>query len=126
LLKTNDLTVTAQRHGWLQFIPDLSPLFHRAWFSPEEYDQLYKATRKRAENPPKARWKWQCEQLHAKNCRTSVEMIEKFYAAHIKNMIDAAAVNVRRAAIPAASQERPNGRSPKGAANAKRPRIRRK
>jgi hypothetical protein len=32
----------------------------------------------------------------AKNCRTSVEMIEKFYAAHIKNTIDTAAVNVRR------------------------------
>ena len=32
----------------------------------------------------------------AKNCRTSVEMIEKYYAAHIKNMINAAKVNVRR------------------------------
>jgi len=32
----------------------------------------------------------------AKNCRTSVEMIEKFYAAHIKNMLDAAAINVMR------------------------------
>jgi hypothetical protein len=32
----------------------------------------------------------------AKNCRTSVEMIEKFYATHIKHMIDASAVNVRR------------------------------
>lgn len=32
----------------------------------------------------------------AKNCRTSVEMIEKHYAAHLKNSIDAAAVNVRR------------------------------
>lgn len=32
----------------------------------------------------------------AKNCRTSVEMIEKHYAAHIKNAIDASAVNVRR------------------------------
>ncbi len=31
----------------------------------------------------------------AKNCRTSVEMIEKHYAAHIKNTIDAAAINVR-------------------------------
>jgi integrase len=30
----------------------------------------------------------------AKNCRTSVEMIEKFYAAHIKTTIDASAVNV--------------------------------
>jgi integrase len=32
----------------------------------------------------------------AKNCRTSVEMIEKYYAAHIKNMLDASAINVRR------------------------------
>lgn len=32
----------------------------------------------------------------AKNCRTSVEMIEKFYAAHIKNTLDASAINVRR------------------------------
>lgn len=32
----------------------------------------------------------------AKNCRTSVEMIEKYYASHIKNMLDAAAINVRR------------------------------
>jgi integrase len=32
----------------------------------------------------------------AKNCRTSVEMIEKFYAAHIKNALDAAAINVLR------------------------------
>lgn len=32
----------------------------------------------------------------AKNCRTSVEMIEKHYAAHIKDMIDASAINKRR------------------------------
>jgi integrase len=32
----------------------------------------------------------------AKNCRTSVEMIEKFYAAHIKNRLDAAAINTMR------------------------------
>lgn len=32
----------------------------------------------------------------AKNCRTSVEMIEKYYAAHIKNRLDAAAINVMR------------------------------
>lgn len=32
----------------------------------------------------------------AKNCRTSVEMIEKYYASHIKNTLDAAAINVRR------------------------------
>ena len=33
----------------------------------------------------------------AKNCRTSVEMIEKFYGRHLKNNIDATAVNVRKA-----------------------------
>jgi integrase len=32
----------------------------------------------------------------AKNCRTSVEMIEKYYASHIKNMLDASAINVMR------------------------------
>ena len=32
----------------------------------------------------------------AKNCRTSVEMIEKYYATHIKTSLDAAAINVRR------------------------------
>ncbi|HEX2837339.1 MAG TPA: hypothetical protein VHN77_04330 [Phycisphaerales bacterium] len=32
----------------------------------------------------------------AKNCRTSVEMIEKHYAVHLKNTLDAAAINVRR------------------------------
>jgi integrase len=48
----------------------------------------------------------------AKNCRTSVEMIEKFYAAHIKNMIDAAAVNVRR--------QPPKDTPPKRKASAKR------
>jgi len=219
---------TAHRHGWVQFVPDLSPPFrtqtkitHRAWFSPEEYRQLYEATRKRAAQPLRERWKWASEQLHdyvlfmantglrpdesarleyrdvkivddepsgetileievrgkrgvgyckstsgavrpyqrlvrrntpkptdrlfpsthrelfntilneldlkldrdgnrrtayslrhtyiclrlmegadiyqiAKNCRTSVEMIEKYYAAHIKTSIDAAAVNVRK------------------------------
>jgi integrase len=32
----------------------------------------------------------------AKNCRTSVEMIEKHYAAHLKNTLDAAAINVKK------------------------------
>ena len=42
----------------------------------------------------------------AKNCRTSVEMIEKYYASHIKNMLDASAINVRRQ-----SQRRPRKRT---------------
>ena len=261
---------TAERHGWLTYVPDLSPPYkssgkisHRAWFSPEEYKQLYEATRQRANDPPKPRWQWAYDQLHdfvlfmvntglrpdearrlefrdveivkdagtnetileisvrgkrgvgycksmpgavypferlrkrrrpaegggrrhrsptkkggvvvaddrlpgptdrlfpethrelfntildeqgmrkdregnhrtayslrhtyicmrlmegadiyqvAKNCRTSVEMIEKYYAAHIKNMIDASAINVRR--------QRSDERAPQHGANEKRP-----
>jgi integrase len=62
---------TANRHGWLPFLPDLSPPYktsgkisHRAWFSPEEYKRLYTATRERARKPKKPRWKKACEQLH--------------------------------------------------------------
>ncbi len=43
----------------------------------------------------------------AKNCRTSVEMIEKFYASHIKNTLDAASINVRR------PKPAPRGRHPR-------------
>jgi integrase len=32
----------------------------------------------------------------AKNCRTSVEMIEKYYASHIKTRLDTAAINIKR------------------------------
>lgn len=219
---------TANRHGWLPYLPDLSAPYktsgkitHRAWFSPAEYKRLYEATRERAKNPKKERWRTACENLHdcvlfmvntglrpdealrleyrdvaietdeatreriliievrgkrgvgycksmpgavqpfrrlkernkgqptdplfpslqrelfndilkeldlkadregqprtfyslrhtyicfrlmegadiyqiAKNCRTSVEMIENFYASHIKNTLDAAAINVRK------------------------------
>ncbi len=219
---------TANRQGWLPYLPDISAPYkmsgkitHRAWFSPEEYKQLYQATRKRAQSPKNPRWKMACENLHdyvlfmantglrpdeaarlefrdvaivtdeatserileievrgkrgvgycksmtgavmpferlrkrkkplpkdrvfgktqrdlfniilnelelkvdrdgnrrtayslrhtyiclrlmegadiyqiAKNCRTSVEMIEKYYASHIKNTLDAAAINVRK------------------------------
>ena len=223
---------TANRKGWIAAIPDMSAPYktsgkveHRAWFSPEEYKMLYEATRERAKNPPKPRWREVCETFHdyvlfmgntglrpdesarlelrdvkivndestgerileievrgkrgvgfcksmpgailpfervrkrkqlkptdrifgksprelmntvldelnlkfdrdghirtcyslrhtyiclrllegadiyqvAKNCRTSVEMIEKFYGRHLKNNIDASAVNVRKAKPP--------------------------
>lgn len=65
---------TANRHGWLQVIPDLSAPYktsgkvaHRAWFSPVEYRKLYLATRDRAKHsvPPfTKRWKWVYEQFH--------------------------------------------------------------
>jgi hypothetical protein len=227
---------TAHRHGWLQHLPDLSPPYktsgkitHRAWFSPEEYRQLYEATRRRAKKPLRERWRKSAEELHdyvlfmantglrpdeadrlqhrdvtivtdestgerileievrgkrgvgyckstngavrpferlrkrsnpkptdllfplghrallnnilaeeelkfdrdgnrrtayslrhtyiclrllegadvyqiAKNCRTSIEMIEKYYAVHLKNTLDAAAINVRK------SRKRPNAK----------------
>ena len=223
---------TANRKGWIAALPDMSAPYktsgkveHRAWFSPEEYKMLYEATRERAKNPPKPRWREVCETFHdyvlfmgntglrpdesarlelrdvkivkdestgerileievrgkrgvgfcksmpgailpfervrkrkqlkptdrifgksprelmntvldelnlkfdrdghirtcyslrhtyiclrllegadiyqvAKNCRTSVEMIEKFYGRHLKNNIDASAVNVRKAKPP--------------------------
>lgn len=230
---------TANRKGWISGLPDMSAPYkmngkvrHRAWFSPEEYKRLYEATRERARNPIKERWRPECEKFHdfvlfmantglrpdeakrleyrdveiaedeatderileievrgkrgvgycksmpgavlpferlrrradpkptdlvfgevqrellnailkelglkhdrdgnartayslrhtyicmrlmegadiyqvAKNCRTSVEMIETFYAAHIKNTLDAAAINVRRPKPAKRSEPRP-------------------
>jgi hypothetical protein len=42
----------------------------------------------------------------AKNCRTSVEMIEKYYASHIKTRLDAAAINITRKKTAAKEQQR--------------------
>jgi len=62
---------TALRHGWIEHLPDMSAPYrasakisHRAWFSPEEYKQLYEATRKRAQHPKQPRFRWEAEQLH--------------------------------------------------------------
>lgn len=41
----------------------------------------------------------------AKNCRTSVDMIEKFYASHIKTRLDTAAINVTKTP----TRKRPSG-----------------
>ena len=46
----------------------------------------------------------------AKNCRTSVKMIEEFYASHIKNMVDASVINVRRRARPSSAARRASAR----------------
>jgi len=61
---------TAIRHGWLSHLPDLSPpyrtqgkIVHRPWFSPDEYVQLYKATRAHAESAS-PRFQWNAEQVH--------------------------------------------------------------
>lgn len=62
---------TANRHGWLPYLPDLSEPYktsgkisHRAWFSPEEYKKLYTATRRRSQNPKRSRFAWESAQIH--------------------------------------------------------------
>lgn len=62
---------TAELHGWIPAVPNLSApyktsgkIVHRAWFSPEEYKQLYGATRERVENPRKKRFTKDYEDLH--------------------------------------------------------------
>jgi hypothetical protein len=47
----------------------------------------------------------------AKNCRTSVEMIETFYPSHIKNTLDAAAINVKKGVISRERKQRKNATS---------------
>ena len=49
----------------------------------------------------------------AKNCRTSVKMIEDFYASHIKNMVDASVINVRPSRSAADQRQRRRRRSEK-------------
>lgn len=44
----------------------------------------------------------------ANNCRTSVQMIEEHYAAHIKNRLDAAAINVMRPAAVRKAEKKDN------------------
>ena len=70
LVTLRQVLKTAIRHGWLQHLPDLTAPYrtsgkiaHRAWFSPEEYQQLYRATRARANDKANHRRK-ASEHLH--------------------------------------------------------------
>ena len=62
---------TAHRYGWIGGVPDISAPYkasgkvkHRAWFSREEYKLLYEATRERAKNPSRERYKTVWGDLH--------------------------------------------------------------
>lgn len=64
---------SAVRNGWLSHLPDLSAPYrgtskvsHRAWFSPEEYKQLYEATRRNIQVANNSYHKKLAEQLHDK------------------------------------------------------------
>ncbi|MFZ3308981.1 MAG: site-specific integrase, partial [Xanthobacteraceae bacterium] len=61
---------TAVRQHWLKHVPDLSPPYksqgkisHRPWFSPEEYKQLYTATRQYAHDLQGKLFQWNAEQV---------------------------------------------------------------
>ncbi len=63
IITLRHVLMTAKRHGWITHIPDLSAPYkasgkvsHRAWFSPEEYQKFYRATRKRAKSPLNPKW----------------------------------------------------------------------
>ncbi len=64
---------TAIRHGWLVHLPDITTpyrssgkIVHRAWFSPEEYRQLYEATRRNMRKAVGEKHKRLAAQLHDK------------------------------------------------------------
>lgn len=61
----------AEGMGWLQHIPSLAMPYmtqgkreRRAWFSPTEYEQLYKATRRRVTEGKRRGWTERYEDLH--------------------------------------------------------------
>jgi integrase len=65
------ILATAERNGWIDHLPDLSepfpkwrPISHRAWFSPEEYTRLCRATWAYVQHPPEGIQKALCQQLH--------------------------------------------------------------
>jgi integrase len=63
---------TAMRHGLAQIVAGSfrapykfnTKISYGAWFSPEEYKKLDEATRRRAKQPLRDRYKWEGEQLH--------------------------------------------------------------
>lgn len=61
----------AEGAGWIPFVPNLAQPYmtqgkrgRRAWFSPEEYTQLYEATRRRVADPKRRGFKRRYEDLH--------------------------------------------------------------
>ena len=73
LVTLRQVLKTALRHGWVESLPDLSTPYrasakvvHRAWFSPDEYKQLYTATRDNIKQAVSPYHKRMAEQLHDK------------------------------------------------------------
>lgn len=71
IVTLNMVLKTAQRHGWLDNIPNLSAPYRRRskierrpWFTPNEYKHLIVATRENAKEPHRPSLAWYAEQLH--------------------------------------------------------------
>lgn len=61
----------AEGRGWIPFVPSLETPYlsqtkrgRRPWFSPDEYEQLYKATRRRIAEGKRPGWKSHYEDMH--------------------------------------------------------------
>jgi integrase len=61
----------AEGKGWIPFVPSLETPYltqtkrgRRAWFSPDEYKQLYEATRRRIKEGKRPGWKSHYEDMH--------------------------------------------------------------
>lgn len=61
----------AEGNGWMAYVPNLSTPYmtqgkrgRRAWFSPEDYEKLYKATRRRITEGKRPGWKAAYEDTH--------------------------------------------------------------
>jgi site-specific recombinase XerD len=61
----------AEGLGWIKYVPNLSTAYmtqgkkgRRAWFDPDEYVRLYKATERRIKEGKRRGWKPQYEDLH--------------------------------------------------------------
>ena len=60
----------AEGMGWIAYVPNLNPPYktqgkkgRRAWFSPDEYEQLKEAVRRRISDPKRRGWKPRYEEL---------------------------------------------------------------
>lgn len=61
----------AEGNGWIPYVPNLALPYlsqtkkgRRAWFSPEEYEKLYEATRRRIKDGKRPGWKSRYEDMH--------------------------------------------------------------
>jgi hypothetical protein len=84
------------------------PKYHHAMFK-RILEEASNSTRKdglarftACDKPASASASWRARDIYmlAKNCRTSVEMIQKYYAAHLKDVLDASAIKVRKKKPP--------------------------